>query len=134
VPGDESGRGWPSRNGESAAPTGSRLLRAVRPATLVAEQRKALARDLLADIRRLDHQLADIDRRLDTGLFEHSTTLTEIGGVGTVLTARIIAHSGAIDRFATDSHTTQAMPGSPPLKSQALNTAATGCPAKGTAN
>lgn len=76
----------------------------MRPETLVAEQRKALANDLLADIRRLDRQLIDIDNRLDTALLEHGTTLTEIGGLGTILAARVIAHRGAIDRFATEDH------------------------------
>lgn len=90
--------------GELTALTASRLLRAVRPDTLVAEQRKALAHDLLADIRRIDRQLADIDNRLDIALLEHGTTLTEIGGVGTILAARIIAHTGSIDRFSTQDH------------------------------
>ena len=90
--------------GELTALTASRLLRTIRPDSLVAEQRKALAHDLLADIRRLDRQLADIDNRLDATLLEHGTTLTEIGGVGIILAARIIAHTGAIDRFTTQDH------------------------------
>ncbi|MBZ4502936.1 IS110 family transposase [Mycobacterium avium subsp. hominissuis] len=65
--------------GELTALTASRLLRTVRPDTPVVEQRKALAHDLLADIRRIDRQLGDIDNRLDIALLEHGTTLTEIG-------------------------------------------------------
>lgn len=90
--------------GELTALTASRLLRTIRPDSLVAQQRKALAHDLLADIRRLDRQLTDIDNRLDVSLLEHGTTLTEIGGVGTILAARIIAHTGAIERFTTQDH------------------------------
>jgi transposase len=91
-------------DGELTALTASRLLRTVRPDTLVSEQRKALAQDLLTDIRRLDRQLSDIDKRLDTSLLAHGTTLTEIGGIGTLLAARVIAHTGSIDRFATEAH------------------------------
>jgi transposase len=91
-------------NGELTAPSASRLLRTIRPDTLVSEQRKALAHDLLTDVRRLDRQLSDIDKRLDDGLLVQGTTLTEIGGVGTLLAARVIAHTGAIDRFATEGH------------------------------
>jgi transposase len=90
-------------SGELTALTASRLLRTIRPETIVSEQRKALAHDLLTDIRRLDRQLNDIDKRLDTSLLEHGTTLTEIGGVGNLLAARVIAHTGSIDRFATES-------------------------------
>jgi transposase len=91
-------------NGELTALSASRLLRTVRPDTLVSEQRKTLAHDLLTDIRRLDRQLGDIEKRLDTSLLEHGTTLTEIGGVGALLAARVIAHTGIVDRFATEAH------------------------------
>jgi transposase len=90
--------------GELTAASATRLLRTVRPATLVAEQRKLLAHDLVRDIRDLDRKLADLDRRLDAALLAHGTTLTDIGGVGTLLAARVIAHTGPVDRFPTDGH------------------------------
>ena len=90
--------------GELTALTAARLLRGVRPDTLVAEQRKRLAGDLLRDIRDLDRKLTDIDRRLDLALLEHGSTLTDIGGVGTILAARVLAHTGRIDRFPNEDH------------------------------
>ena len=90
--------------GELTAPRAARMLRGIRPEGLVAEQRKQLARDLLADIKTLDRQLADLDKRLDAALLEHGTTLTDIGGVGTILAARVLAHSGPITRFASPAH------------------------------
>jgi hypothetical protein len=51
----------------------------------VAHERKLLATDLLADIRALDRQLANLGKRLDTALVQHGTSLTDMGGVGTVL-------------------------------------------------
>lgn len=91
-------------SGELTAPRAAHMLRGIRPEGLVAEQRKQLARDLLADIKTLDRQLAGLDKRLDAALLEHGTTLTEIGGVGTILAARVLAHSGSINRFASPAH------------------------------
>jgi transposase len=91
-------------DGELTATGATRVLRSVRPDTLVAEQRKLLAYDLLADIRELDRKLADLDQRLESALAEHGTTLTDLGGVGTVLAARVLAHTGPVDRFPTEAH------------------------------
>jgi transposase len=75
--------------GELTALSAGRLLRTVRPDTLVAEQRKLLAADLLHDIRGLDRQLANLEQRLDTALAEHGTSLTAVGGVGPILAGRV---------------------------------------------
>jgi transposase len=91
-------------DGELTALSAARALRAVRPDTVVAEQRKLLANDLLRDIRELDRKVADLDRRLDTAVFEHGTTLTELGGIGTLLAARVLAHTGSVDRFPSEGH------------------------------
>jgi transposase len=91
-------------DGELTALSAARVLRGLRPDALVAEQRKLLANDLLRDIRELDRKLADLDRRLDTALLENGTTLTELGGIGTVLAARVLAHTGSVDRFPSEGH------------------------------
>lgn len=90
--------------GELTDLSATRLLRGVRPETLVGEQRKRLAWDQLRDIRELDRKLADLERRLEMALLEYGSTLTDIGGVGTVLAARVLAHAGRIDRFPTEGH------------------------------
>jgi transposase len=79
----------------------ARLLKGIRPVGLVATQRRQLARELLADLRRVDKQLVDIDERIVEAVTATKTTLTDIVGVGSVLAATII---GDITRFADRGH------------------------------
>ena len=81
-----------------------RLLQGIRPERVVAVQRKQLARELLADLRKVDKQLADIDRRLVEAVTASKTTLTEVVGIGPTLAAAIIGHAGDIDRFPSRAH------------------------------
>lgn len=84
-----------------SANTAAAALRGFRPRTLSDRVRVGLCKDLIADIRRLDRQLAanqgDIDRLLD----EHGTRLRTIDGIGPVLAARLIGRTGLATRFAT---------------------------------
>jgi transposase len=82
----------------------ARLLKGIRPVGLVATQRRQLARELLADLRRVDKQLADIDERITEAVTATKTSLTEMVGVGSVLAATIIGHAGDITRFADRGH------------------------------
>jgi len=80
------------------------LLRTIRPLTPVDAQRKALARDLLADVRRLDTAIKAGTKAIGTVLEEHHSTLTEVHGLGPVLAAKILAHSGDMHRFPSRHH------------------------------
>jgi transposase len=80
------------------------LLRQIRPLTPVDEQRKALARDLLVDVRRLDTTIKTSTKALALALENAGSTLTEIHGLGPVLAAKIVAHSGDITRFPSRHH------------------------------
>lgn len=80
------------------------LLRTIRPLTPVDAQRKALARDLLADVRRLDTAIKAGMKAIGTVLEEHHSTLTEVHGLGPVLAAKILAHSGDVHRFPSRHH------------------------------
>jgi transposase len=82
----------------------ARLLKGIRPCGLVATQRRELARELLADLRRVDKQLATIDDRIREAVTASQTSLTGIVGVGAVLAATIIGHTGDITRFADRGH------------------------------
>ena len=55
----------------------------------------ALAKDLIADIRRFDDQLAANAKTMTALLDEHGTRLREIDGVGPVLAARLLGSSGS---------------------------------------
>jgi transposase len=90
--------------GELTAVSAARLLRTIRPEGRVDQQRKLLASDLLTDIRTLDRRLTELDKRLDTALLDHGTRLTNMGGIGTVLAARVLAQTGQISRFGGESH------------------------------
>jgi transposase len=63
--------------------------------------RLQLCRQLIADIRRLDQQLADNQVESTRLLDEHGTRLREIAGIGPVMAARIRGRTGHISRFAT---------------------------------
>lgn len=80
------------------------LLRRVRPTDLVGRQRKAVARDLVADLRRLDAQLRDLDRRIGELVTLHGSSLPNLPGIGPILAARIIAHTGDVTRFPSAAH------------------------------
>jgi transposase len=89
------------------APTGlsadkaAALLRTVRPTTATQACRRDLARDLLADLRRIDQRLKDNEAQTRDALAATGSTLTEIHGLGIVLAAKILGHVGDITRFPT---------------------------------
>ncbi len=80
------------------------LLRQIRPLTPADEQRKTLARDLLSDVRRLDLAIKKATAALTDALTEAGSTLTELRGLGPVLAAKIVAHSGDMNRFPSRHH------------------------------
>ena len=80
------------------------ILARIRPSDPVAVERKALARDLLAEIRRLDRDLAALGARITTSVAASGTTVTDVFGVGPVVAAYLIGHSGDIARFPTAGH------------------------------
>jgi transposase len=80
------------------------ILARIRPGDPVADERKALARDLVAEIRRVDRDLAELGARITTAVTASGTTVTDIFGVGPVVAAYLIGHSGDIARFPTAGH------------------------------
>lgn len=75
------------------------VLRCLRPITATDRVRKSIAKDLLADIKRYDTQLADNAAAMNELLDLHGTTLREIPGVGPVMAARIIGRTRRASRF-----------------------------------
>jgi transposase len=80
------------------------LLGQIRPITTVDTQRKRIARDLLADVRRLDRQITAATQTIRTTIGAQGTTLTEVYGLGPVLAAKILGHAGNVDRFPNRDH------------------------------
>lgn len=77
----------------------AQLLRAVRPATAADQTRRGLARDLIADLRRLDRAIRANEAALRAEVLASGTTLTQVLGVGDVLAPRCWAMSGRCPDF-----------------------------------
>lgn len=71
---------------------------------LVDTERKALALELVTDVDRLDDQIATTKRRIRAAVAAADTTLTDICGVGPVVAAIILGHTGDIGRFHSAGH------------------------------
>src|SRR5215203_4369280 len=87
-----------------SADRATRLLTAIRPASAVDLERKAIARQLIADVRRLDRALLENRRRCEQAVASSGSTLTDIFGISDVLAAKILGHTGDITRFASAHH------------------------------
>jgi transposase len=55
-------------------------------------------------VRRLDRQVKTASQAIGTAVGEHGTTLTEGFGVGPVLAAKLLGHTGDITRFPSRDH------------------------------
>jgi transposase len=79
-------------------------LAGIRPITAIDVERKALARDLLAEVRRHDRELADHLVRVREAVAASGTTLTGLHGVGPIVAAYVLGYSGDICRFPSAGH------------------------------
>nr|AIU93852.1 hypothetical protein LRS1606.418 [Rhodococcus sp. NS1] len=77
------------------------LLQSFRARSEVDRMRVGLCRNLIADIRRLDGQLAANEKQMSATLDEHGTRLRDIDGIGPVTAACLIGRTGRPDRFPT---------------------------------
>jgi transposase len=84
-----------------SAHSATNLLRSVRPDDVVEIERKTLAVELLADVRRLDRDLVAIKVRIADAVAVSHTSLLELHGVGPIVAGLILAHVGDPARFAT---------------------------------
>ena len=80
------------------------VLRSVRPTNAVEAERKRMALGFVADVRRLDAEIAASKARIVTAVAASGTTVTELYGVGPVVAAFLIGHSGDMTRFANRDH------------------------------
>jgi transposase len=87
-----------------SAERAGRALRTLRPADVVDVERKRMASELLADVRRLDSQLATIKNRIAIAVDTSGTKVTDVHGVGPIVAALIVGHTGDVRRFPTAGH------------------------------
>jgi transposase len=80
------------------------VLRTLRPTNAVEAERKRLAQGLVVDVRRLDAEIAASKARIVSAVAASGTSVTELFGVGPVVAAFLIGHSGDMARFANRDH------------------------------
>lgn len=100
-------------------------MRRIKPTTAADACRRDLAKDVLADLRRIDSNSKANEAQIRDAVAATTTTLQEIHGINTVLAAKLLGHIGDITRFPSADHfaATPAPLLSPP---QAARTHATG--------
>ena len=76
------------------------ILEQLEPVGAVGRERHRLAFELLDDIDRYDEQRKTSERRIHAAVAASGTTLTEIFGIGDVVAATMIGHTGDVARFA----------------------------------
>jgi transposase len=96
VPGGFSGR--------LSAKRASEALRSIGPSDGVAAERKTQALELLADLRRLDAAIKSVKGRIAVEVEAAKTSTTEVFGVGPVVAALVLGHSGDVGRIASRNH------------------------------
>jgi transposase len=82
----------------------ARILDQAEPRGAAGMARWVLAEQLLTDLRRIDIQRRDVQRKLDAAVRDSGTTVTEIFGVGPAVAAAVIGDVGDISRFASRDH------------------------------
>ena len=87
-----------------SADKASRMLQGMRNLDVIGEQRRAMAKTHLGDIRRLDRELKANKQRIRTAVAASGTTVTDIYGVGPIVAAFLVGYSGDMSRFATPGH------------------------------
>lgn len=87
-----------------SADRAAKTLRTIRPVTPLEIERKRVANDLLADLRRIDTQLKDLRGRVVAAVDACGTTVTTINGVGPIVAAIICGRVGDVRRFPTAGH------------------------------
>jgi transposase len=80
------------------------VLRKVKPTSFAEAERKRLALGFIADIRRLDAEIADSKARIVNAVGASATSVVELNGVGPIVAAFLIGHSGDMRRFKNRDH------------------------------
>jgi transposase len=89
---------------EISAGQGARILERVRPSDAVTTARCELAGEFLDDIRRLDAQLRETNKKLAAAVKASGTSLTGIFGVGPVIAGTVIGDVRQVFRFPSRDH------------------------------
>ncbi len=75
------------------------LLRGVRPRDLAGKTLRALAMDLVSEVRQLDRRITKAATDIETVVNASGTTLTDLHGIGALTAGKILGRVGDVDRF-----------------------------------
>jgi transposase len=89
---------------EITAGHAAQLLEAITPAGAVQAARCELAAAFLDDLRRIDTQLLEVNKKLTAAVRASGTTVTQIFGVGPVVAATVIGAVRDVSRFPDRDH------------------------------
>ena len=89
---------------EISAGQAGRILGQVRPADAVIRARCELAAEFLTDLRRLDVQLREANKKLAAAVRASGASLTDIFGVGPVIAGTVIGDVRQVFRFPSRDH------------------------------
>jgi len=77
------------------------VLGTFEPSSPAEHTRHQLALELLADVRHLDHQLAESKQRIKVAVQASGTSLTEVFGIGPIIACALLGYTGEVSRFAS---------------------------------
>ena len=77
------------------------LLRSVRPRETAGRTLRALAADLISEIRQLDRRITKATKDIDAAVSASGTTLTHLHGVGALIAGKILGRVGDVGRFGS---------------------------------
>jgi transposase len=80
------------------------ILARVRPRDEIGRLRRKLLAEQIADLVRIDRQLAEINREIKAAVAKAPTKLTRLYGVGPITTARVLGEVGDVARFRSRHH------------------------------
>jgi hypothetical protein len=89
---------------EISAGHATKVLDKITPAGPIETARRDLAAQFPGDLRRLDTQLAETNKKLAAAIRASGTTVTEVFGVGSVNAGTIIGDASDICRFPSRDH------------------------------
>jgi transposase len=90
--------------GELTADRARAMMRTIKPANGVVTERRRQTADLVCDVARLDLEIKDVKLRTRLAVEASKTSLVELHGVGPIVAALILGHSGDVTRFASRNH------------------------------
>ena len=90
--------------GELTAERARAVLRTIRPVDGVVTERRRQTADLICDVARLDIEIKDVKLRARLAVEASKTSLLELHGVGPIVAALVLGHSGDVTRFASRHH------------------------------